>query len=399
MMKRRIVCAATALAGVVLTASSALAQEPAGRAGWTFIPRFSFTETHDDNITLFGHGTAEAKNDDLITSYTPQAELTFRGRRTRVGSSYSGSLLTYRNFSLFNRWDQYAQVHLQRAETMRLGWSLQGSASMRPSTDAIDFDGIRFSATGAKMLTGRAGVSYQLGGRDSMSTAVDMQKIEFERPGDLRPFLRGGRSAESFTTYRRRVNSRLAVGGSYSLRLASTAGENRHVTFQRGRAALDYQLSRAWTLNADGGIDYVMATTESPSQRAPGFSVSANRSEGSRRFYVGYQRRFLPSFGFGGAIQGQELGVSYSTPISASRRLYMDHGATLRDSRPLIEAPGRLRLRSLRTTSVVGWAPQRWARIEAFYTRLHQTTLIPGGVIDRNRIGFQIVTSRPVRVQ
>jgi hypothetical protein len=58
-----------------------------------------------------------------------------------------------------------------------------------------------------------------------------------------------------------------------------------------------------------------------------------------------------------------------------------------------------LPLRSLLTYSIVGWEPQNWVRLEAFYARTQQSTLRPGGEVDRNRVGFQIVTSKPMRVQ
>jgi len=38
-------------------------------------------------------------------------------------------------------------------------------------------------------------------------------------------------------------------------------------------------------------------------------------------------------------------------------------------------------------------------RIEAFYARVQQSTLRPGGDVDRNRVGIQIVTSKPMRMQ
>jgi hypothetical protein len=38
-------------------------------------------------------------------------------------------------------------------------------------------------------------------------------------------------------------------------------------------------------------------------------------------------------------------------------------------------------------------------RIEGFYTRVQQTSLHVGGQLYRNRVGFQIVTSKPMRVQ
>jgi hypothetical protein len=57
-----------------------------------------------------------------------------------------------------------------------------------------------------------------------------------------------------------------------------------------------------------------------------------------------------------------------------------------------------LPLRSLRTFSSFGWLVQRWVRIEGFYSRLSQSSLIAGGRLDRNRIGIQIVTSKPMRI-
>ena len=46
----------------------------------------------------------------------------------------------------------------------------------------------------------------------------------------------------------------------------------------------------------------------------------------------------------------------------------------------------------------LGFAPQPWVRMEVFYTRVDQTSLRAGGRLYRNRVGFQIVTSKPVRV-
>jgi hypothetical protein len=37
--------------------------------------------------------------------------------------------------------------------------------------------------------------------------------------------------------------------------------------------------------------------------------------------------------------------------------------------------------------------------IEAFYDGTHQTTDLPGGRVDRNRIGIQVVTAQPVRIR
>jgi hypothetical protein len=379
-------------------AATASAQESTGRPGWTFVPSFAFSETYDDNVTLFGRSTAESANNDFITAYTPQADLMFNSRRTRLNGGYSGSLLDYQTFSIFNRWDQRAQVGLRRIETQRLSWDVQGNITMRPSTDVLDFDGIPFSHTGATALSGRGAVDFRISARDAITGSFNRQKVSFDRPDELRPYLRGGQATELSGAYRRRVHARLGIGTNYGLRRASAVGEPEDLTFHVIRGAFDYQLSPHWSMNAGAGLDLVMATPLSPGQRAPGFSIGADRTDGLRRFHIGYQRMFMPSFGFGGAIQSQELGVTYFTPIF-SRRFYTEHIAALRDSHPLVPAPGRLQLRALRVNSALGWSPRPWVRIEGFYSRAIQTSLIPGGYINRNRFGFVIVTSRPVRMQ
>jgi hypothetical protein len=397
-MMRHTTIAAAAVA-VVMAAGAARAQEPAARPGWTFTPSFGFSETYDDNVTLFGQTSFDTSNNDLISVYTPQADLTFLSRRTRFNGGYSGSLLDYQSFSIFNRWDQHAQANLRRMESPRLNWGVQGSLTMTPSTDALEFDGIPFSHTGARALNARGSVEYKLTQRDTLSTAVMRQQVTFDRPDELLPYLRGGESIESFTLYRRAVNARLGAGGSYSLRRASAVDAPERLTFHVSRAAIDYQVSPAWTVNAGFGFDYIPATPITPAQSAPGWSASADWSMRSQHFTVGYQRMFLPSFGFGGALQMQELVASYYTPLFRSRHLYTEHNFSLRDNDPLIEAPGRLRLRTLRFNSRIGWAPRPWVRVEGFYSRAQQRTFLAGGDIGRNRLGVVIITSRPVRMQ
>ena len=390
---------------VLLTAGAARAQEPVARPGWTFTPSFGFTETYDDNVTLFGETGFQPPNDmsnnDLISVYTPQADLTFLGRRTRLNAGYSGSLLDYRTFSIFNRWDQNAQVGLSRTETQRVSWGVQGGVTLMPSTDALDFDGVPFSYTGARAVHARGTVDYKLTQRDSLSTALYGQQVTFDQPDEqLRPYLHGGETIESLTRYRRGVNARLGAGGSYSLRLASSVDSPWRLPFHSTRANVDYQMSPSWTLSGGFGFDYIPATLITPAQSAPGYSASAAWSVRSQRFSVGYQRMFMPAFGYGVAVQMQEIAASYYTPLLRSRHLYTTHSFTLRDNDPLGEAAAGLHwLRTMRFNSRIGWAPQPWVRVEGFYSRAQQLNFLVGGDISRNRLGVQIITSRPVRMQ
>ena len=111
----RITLVLSALLSTGLTAQEKLgtgAPEVSYRPGWTFTPTFGFSETYDDNISLFGQGSAEDQNDDYISTIFPAAELHYGGKHTGLDLGYSGSFLNYNTFSVLNRWDQRAKFEL-----------------------------------------------------------------------------------------------------------------------------------------------------------------------------------------------------------------------------------------------------------------------------------------------
>jgi hypothetical protein len=142
---------------------------------------------------------------------------------------------------------------------------------------------------------------------------------------------------------------------------------------------------------------YLQETALTASRTGPAWRVSLDRHRAGRTFHLGYIRSYIPSFGFGGTIQNQEVGVGYRTPLS--RHFYLDNSAVFRDNQPLTNTLEQLPLRSLRTYSIIGWEPQGWVRLEGYYTRVQQSSLRAGGQLYRNRFGFQIVTSKPMRMQ
>jgi len=392
----------TALLGCGLSAQERLgsgAPQPTYRAGWTITPAVGFSETYDDNISLFGRNTAEQQNDDYVSTYFPALDLHYAGKHTTLDSGYTGSFLDYRTFSVLDRWDQRARFELRRQESARFKWFGRASAAAMPTTDLIELGGIPFRHTGARTADGRGGFEYAVDSKNSISYSMDYQVVDFDRGADVSAVLRGGRVLESMNGWRHKVDSRLALGLDYSFRRATVVGDAQAFTIHTSEAAVDYELSPEWSFSGAGGVVYLQATERTAARTGPAWRGRIERHRGGTTFHVGYLRTYIPSFGFGGTIQNQELGVGYRTPLFGSRHFYLDNSAVFRDNQPLTDTIEQLPLRSFRTYSTFGWEPEPWVRIEAFYSYVQQSSLRAGGQLTRNRIGFQIVTSKPMRMQ
>jgi len=374
------------------------APAPAYRPGWTLTPTFGVAETYDDNISFFGRNTAEEQNDDYIATYFPEVDLHYAGHHTQFGSGYTGSFLDYRSHSGLNRWDQRGRIEVRREETAQIKWFAHGNAAAVPTTDLIDLGGIPFRRTGATTMDGRAGVEYVISGTNAVSTSVNYNRVDFERPDDVSAFLRGGHIFESMSAWRHKIDERMALGADYSFRRASIVGDAEPFNLHSTQAAIDYEISPIWSLSGAGGIVYMESTPTIEGRTGPAWRIAVERHRVGRTFHVSYLRSFIPSFGFGGTVKNEQVSVGYRTPLFNNRRFYLDNVAVFRDDQPLTDISEQLPLRSLRTYTIFGWEAQPWVRIEAFYARVDQSSLRAGGRLDRNRIGFQIVTSKPVRM-
>jgi hypothetical protein len=401
--------------GLALLSHPMSAQEQLGsgaptqsyRPGWTFTPTIGVGETYDTNVSLFSQG--HTGNEDYVATVNPGADLHYVGQYTLVDMGYSGAFLDYHTFAGLNRWDQRARFELRQRQTARLTWFGHATAALLPSTDLIDLGGIPYRKTGAKTADGRGGIEYALGAHDSLVSSVNYQMVSFDRPETAADILRGGHIFESMTAWRHKVNSRAAIGADYSFRRAMVTGDQEPFDFHTSEAALDYDISSLWSFKGGAGIVYLQQTSLTEARVGPAFRVTLERSRAGHTFHVGYLRTFIPSFGFGGTVKSQDVGAGFRMPLFHARRLYLDSSAVFRDNQPLTTAGvisdpltgvvEQLPLRSLRMHTILGWEPQPWVRLEMFYSLVQQTSLRAGGYLDRNRVGFQIVTSKPMRMQ
>ena len=374
------------------------APEPTLRPGWVFTPSIGVSETYDDNITLFGN-LEPLNNNDFVSSVGPDANLTYYGRHTRFSTGYGASFLNYRTFSVFDRWNQRADAEFRRQENARLEWFAHANGQAVPSTEALEYNGIPFVHTGALTFDARGGATYKIDSQNSVASALQYQHVTFDLQSDVyRRYLRGGWAASSMNTYRRRLDERVSLGADYRLERSQVRLDIDSATAHTIQGALDYRLSSRWNFSGGAGVAILTANIATVGEVAPAFRASLEQTDRGRHFHVGYMQGILPSFGLGGTKNTREVSVGYFTPLFRSRRFYTDNSAVFRDNQPVVLAVDPLELRSLRAYTTFGWMPQRWVRVEAFYTHLTQSSLVAGGRLDRNRIGFQITTSKPMRI-
>jgi hypothetical protein len=393
----------------LICAAGAAAQEPVGSSatpansapGWTVTPAFGYGATFDDNVSLFGVETVpEELNDDFISTYHPALSIDYYARHLRFGADYSGTLLSYRTFTALNRWDQRGKISISRQETARLKWLARASAAARPSTDLIDLAGIPYRNTGARTADARGDVDFAIGARDGLTSSIVYLDVEFDQAPAPEPsvILRGGHVLESLNDWRHKFSPRMSVGTDYSFRRATVIGDVEQFSIHATEVAVDYDLSPTWSFSGAAGVAHLESTATTTPRTGPAWRAGFARRGASSSVHVAYQRSFVPSFGFGGTIQNQEARFGYRTALFRSRHWYTDQSAVFRDDQPMTSIFQQLPLRSLRTNSVLGWEPQPWVRLEVFYARVQQTSLRFGGQLYRNRVGFQVVTSKPVRV-
>jgi hypothetical protein len=404
-MKRLVAIAVAALA----VAPAVRAQEPVGssgpvvgsRPGWTLTPSMGFGEAYDDNISLFGIRTAEQANNDVVQSWFPGVDLNYEGRHTSVTGGYQGSFVAYHTFSTLNRWGQHGHVDIKRQENARLKWTASGNLLSVPTTDMVDVGGLPFRRTGVTTSDGRGGMTYVLNGRDAFSFSAGYQTVDFDQPVSNDGIVHGGHAVEGVAGWRHKISSRLALGADYGIRRALVIGAGDAFDMHSAQGAVDYDLSESWVVNASGGIAYLAPNGTDEARTGPAWRAALERRRAGRSFHVAMLQAYIPSFGFGGTVRNQELNVGLHMPLFHSRRWYTEQTVIFRDDRPLTLQYQQLPLRSLRMLSLIGWAPQYWFRIEGFYARTQQTNFgnIDRGQFYRNRIGFQIVTSKPVRMQ
>jgi hypothetical protein len=393
---------AAAIASLTLGGTIAFAQAPvygvddaASRpiAGWIFTPSIGYAGAWDDNVLIRGAG------DNLSGAFTdtisPRALLEFTSRRSEFLTSYEGVFNGYRDLSSLNSFDQRVNASVRRALTRRFAVFVRGSAASTPTTELLELVAVPFVRLGSRLADLHSGVDVAFTKRTSMTATYSLQWVNFDRDPLVGLELLGGHSLGTSASIKHELSQRMALTGSYEMTQATVLG-NGHFDIQNGDGGFEYEPSPA--VRVFGALGFSRLNVDTFVAPRTGLSWRAGLE---RRFRLGgaidaaYSRAFVPSYSFGGTSQNEELRTSLQLPFG--RRFYTRSAFAWRRNEPLIV--GGLRLKSTWIDGIVGYTVRPWMQIEGFYGGTHQNIDRPGGELNRNRAGFQVITAKPVRIR
>jgi hypothetical protein len=263
------------------------------------------------------------------------------------------------------------------------------------TTDRLVLNDLPFERLGARHNSVVAGVEARVTKGMDLAVRYENGWVHFEPavPGDVRT---GGIVHGVRSDLTHRASERLSFGGTYDVRRSNLNEGTRQQTFQEAGGLVRYKVGERTTVEAAGGLSHLLDPSRDISQT--GSFLRGNVLHRMARATVGgeYSRGYKPSFGFGGPTKSDEVSGYVHMPLSKNRA-YVEESAAWHRARPI--DPTDQERRSSWLNTVVGYALQRWLRLEGYWSFSRQDTRQPGGLIDRHLVGAQIVISEPVRIR
>jgi hypothetical protein len=362
-------------------------------AGWSATPSLGYAGSWDDNVLVRGKGDASAA--DFLNVVNPRATVEFNGRRGHISASYDGAFVLYRDLAALNSYDQHGSFVGRRLLSPHLVLFVRNTVASVPTTELTEFVAIPFLRTGSKLDDLHGGVEAAFSKRTSMVASYDFQWVDFDHSQPGAETLRGGHSNGANFSLKHLLTERFALTADYVVQHAIVGSLGTTFNVQNVWGGGAYSLSDVTRVFAAAGVSRLAVSQFSQDRTGPALRLGLSRPFRRSGMSVVYSRSFVPSYGFGGTTQNEELTGRFHVPIG--RRFYSNSALSWRKNEPL--TGGGPPLRSTWIEGTLGYAATPWVRIEVFYAGTHQEMDRPGSQVDRNRAGFQIVTAKPVRIR
>jgi hypothetical protein len=291
-----------------------------------------------------------------------------------------------------NSFDQRGYLSLRRLVTRRFTFFLHDTYAKVPTTDEVELNGVPFTRAGSRMNAAAGGFEARVTKYTDFSFRYENTWVDFDRQES---FLTGGVVNGGRAEMRRRLSERLSAGAEYGVRFADMNEGTHRVTFQDTGGTLHYAAGARTMLSLAAG--WAFLNDKLLHDRRDGAYLRSEITHDARRATVGasFERMFVPSFGFGGSNQSEQIRGFVRMPFDRNR-FYYQGSAAWRRSSPFIA--NELQLDTVWFRSTLGYALSRWLRAEAFHAFTRQDSRVTGGEINRQRGGVQVVVSQPMRI-
>jgi len=361
---------------------------------WSFTPSIAIGTVYDNNVALSSPraDVGETQGDSLLT-LIPSGQLEYLGKRTEFSANYRGFVRRYFEIEGLDEFSQRGAISLKHLFSRRLTFYVTNSYADMPTTDEVEVNGVPFRRAGSRTNTFAAMTDYRFTKFTTLSTRYDMTWVEFDQP-DV--FLTGGWIHALRNELSHAFTERLSLGAEYSYRTASLDEGTRDFGFQDLGGVVRFVLGPHTSGSTAAGFAVLHDRNNDRTVSGPFVRLSVAHAFERATIGAGYQRQYVPTFGFGGATSSQELSGHLMVPFARSR-LYAQAAGTWRRAMPFEE--DALELDTLQLRSTLGYSMTRWARLEAVYAYTRQDSTITGGEVDRHRIGVQFVVSQPMRIR
>jgi hypothetical protein len=360
--------------------------------GWTVTPGIALGTVWDDNVLSL------ANNDQPLGDRTnlinPSVGVSLNGRFDQLSGFYSGTLLRYRQFEPLNSYSQLAYASWRRLLSKRFTLTADESFAQAPTTELVQFVGVPFVNAGSTIQDARVGIEARLTGRTSILGGYNFSLVKFDTT-PFTPQLKGGHSNGVSAEWRYKVSELTTFSVDYSGQQATVTNVVGTFVIQSIVGEVDRQISDLTYVFGGLGLARVSSNGYGPAQTGPSGRVGIARQFRRAGFDLTYSRSVVPSYGFGGTWQSQEVMGRARVPLA--RRLTAQSSIAWQSNYALTIAQPNLH--SYWFEATVGYAWQPWLSLGGFYTRTNQTIERPGGAVDRRQVGIQVVTTRPMRVR
>ena len=229
-----------------------------------------------------------------------------------------------------------------------------------------------------------------------MSQWIEFENDENEPISPIPPsseLLLGGHSHGGAGQLRHRLSQRVSIGADYDIQRAIVAGGTETFDVQSALAVTQFALGPTVSASFGYGHAWLTAGRDGFTDNGPAVDVGLEWTGRHSGATLRYGRTFLPSFGFGGTFQNEELRASLR--MALSRSLQWSGSFAISDNDPL--EPGDPSLRSISARTALGWVIKRRLRFDAFVQHVSQDSGLAGGHVLRTRAGVQATVSQTVR--